>query len=226
MSDERFGQETLNVINELNRQGISKLSVIMRHSARNYDEDLKMEPFMWLTEEGKQFATSLGENLPENRRLRFFSSYIGRCIESAYLIDKGYLKTGGKTENPVVSKEVSPFYVLDLKKTIGIIMKQDVFTFIRNWIDGGIDDSVLMNAEASARQMMSFMAGNLNDSPEGTLDICITHDWNMYLMKEFGLGLDHETYGKIDYLEGVVIFENSGDLYITNHQKSPERLTV
>lgn len=224
MADIDFGLDTLKVIHDLHDRGVNKLSVIMRHSARNYDHDMTMEPFMWLTEEGRDLSRKLGEGLPENLSVRLFSSYIGRCIETAYLIDKGFSKKGGEAENNVVTRNLAPFYVLDFREIIDIIIEQNVFTFIRNWINEAIPGTVLMGAESSAKQMIQFMMKRLQETKNGSLDISITHDWNMYLLKEFGLGLPHEDYGKIEYLEGVVLFEKDGAFYLTNHQVDPVAL--
>ena len=45
-----FGTSTTNTIKELLNQGINRISVIIRHSARNYDkENPEREAFMTLT---------------------------------------------------------------------------------------------------------------------------------------------------------------------------------
>ncbi len=221
------GGETLSLIRHLNRQGIDRMSLILRHSKRDYHTDVHMEPFMCLTDEGRTLAFKLGEGLPENLSLKLFSSHIGRCIETAYLIDKGFVnKTGGYTEHNRVVRSVAPFYVRDMVKVVEIVKKTDVFTFIRNWIDGKIPEDILMNAREAAEKMFRFLAGGLRESDVNTLHVSVTHDWNVYLLKEFGLDLPHETFGKIAYLEGVVLFEKDGAIHIANHQKDPVRLSL
>ncbi len=218
--------ETASLIRNLNRQGIDKMSLMLRHSKRDYHKDVHMEPFMCLTDEGRDIAFQLGAALPENLSLKFFSSHIGRCIETAYLIDKGFVnKTGGFTESNRVSKAVAPFYVNDIGRVVEIVKKTDVSTFIRNWIDGDISEDILMNAKEASGRMFRFLAGGLLESDRNSLHVSVTHDWNVYLLKEFGLGLPHEAYGKIAYLEGVVLFEKEGEVYIVNHQKEPVPLS-
>lgn len=213
---------TLSLIRDLNSRGISRMSVAIRHSARHYDDDVKMEPFMCLTDKGRAMAQAMGEGLPENVVPHFFSSYIGRCIETSYLMDKGFVrKTGGLTRDNRVAPDMSPFYVKDIKKTVNILLERDTATFIRLWMDGGIDDAVLMKAEDAAEKMLTFMAGSLVESDRNSIQVSVTHDWNIYLLKEYGLGLPHETFGKIEYLEGVVVFEEKGKLYVAGHQKDP-----
>jgi hypothetical protein len=217
-----YGGETAALIRRLNEDGIDKMSLILRHSKRDYHKDVHMEPFMCLTDEGRDLAFNLGTGLPENLSLKLFSSHIGRCIETAYLIDKGFVKkTGGYTEHNRVAKPAAPFYVRDIGKIVDIVRKTDVSVFIRQWIDGGIPEDILMNAKEAADRMVRFLAGGLWDSHPNTLHVSVSHDWNLYLLKEFGLGLPHEAYGKIAYLEGVVLFEKGGETYIANHQKDP-----
>lgn len=218
--------ETASLIRNLNRQGIDKMSLMLRHSKRDYHKDVHMEPFMCLTDDGRDMAFQLGTALPENLSLKFFSSHIGRCIETAYLIDKGFVnKTGGVTENNRVSKTVAPFYVRDIRQVVEIVKTTDVSTFIRNWIDGDISEDILMNAKEAANRMFRFLAGGLFESDRNTLHVSVTHDWNVYLLKEFGLDLPHEKYGKIAYLEGIVLFEKDDNVYIVNHQKEPVLLS-
>ena len=222
MSEIIYGQKTISIINELHRQGVTRFSVIMRHSARHYDEDIQMEPFMPLTSEGRAFSYDYGRNLPVGLSARFFSSYIGRCIETAYLIDKGFTANkAGQTSNNSVSKDISPFYVVDFTKVIEIILEQETPVFIRNWLNNEFPESTIMNAKAAATRMFSLMINNFQELPENTFDIFVTHDWNMYLLKELGLGLRHEDYGNIEYLEGIVLFEKEDRLFITHHQAEP-----
>ena len=213
---------TLSLIRELNNRGISRMSVAMRHSARHYDEDVTMEPFMCLTGKGRSMAMAMGEGLPENATLQFFSSYIGRCIETAYLIDKGFVgKAGGVTVDNRVAMDMSPFYVKNMKKTVEMLLDVGTPAFMRHWMDGAIDDSLLMHAGKSAERMLKFMAGSVAEAERNTLLISVTHDWNIYLLKEYALDLHHETYGPIEFLEGVVVFEDGGKFYAMNHQKGP-----
>lgn len=227
MSETIYGRKTISLINELHNQGITRFSVIMRHSARHYDEDVQMEPFMPLTSEGKTFAKNYGAMLPAGLSARFFSSYIGRCIETAYLVDKGFTthKSGNTTSN-TVSKDISPFYIVDFTKLITIILEQETSVFIRNWINGKLPETTIMSAKTSVDRMLSFMTKNFQELPENSIDISVTHDWNIYLLKELGLGLKHEDNGAIDYLEGLVLFEKEGDIYLANHQSEPQKYVM
>lgn len=227
MAQIKYGNELISVINNLHQTGINKFSVIMRHSARYYDTDFQKEPFMPLTEEGRNLAYELGSKLPSGLSASFYSSFIGRCIETAYLIDKGYVNNSNVvTENNVVSEQIAPFYILDMQKLTGILRKQETSVFIRSWIDGHISESVLQNAKEASTTMFAYIIEKFKDVSEHAINIFVTHDWNMFLLKEFGTGLRHEDFGKIEYLEGLVLFEQHGEVFITHHQTEPKPLNL
>lgn len=222
----KYGKELISVINNLHKTGINKFSVIMRHSARQYDDDFQKEPFMPLTEEGRNLAYDLGRELPAGLSASFFSSFIGRCVETAYLIDKGYVNNNNNTitKNNVVSEQIAPFYIRNMQQLTKIILKQEIPVFIRNWIDGKIPESVLQNAETASASMFSYILDSFQKLSENAINIFVTHDWNMFLLKEFGTGLRHEDFGKIEYLEGLVLFEKNEEIFITHHQTEPKLL--
>ncbi len=226
MTQKNFGDNTIQLIKSLHKDGINKFSVIMRHSARHYNKDITMEPFQGLTDAGKELALRLGTNLPAGLHLRLFSSYIGRCIETAYLIDKGYTNKGGRTESPLLLNAISPSYIVDFKKAIEVILKMDTPRFIRSWIEGDLSPEVIQDTESVTTSMLSCIIDSLEDTHRDSIDIFITHDWNMYLLKELRLGLRHEQFGEVDYLEGVIIFKKNDCNYIVNHQTGLKRLNV
>ena len=224
MTDLNTGVETVQLVNALHKEGKTKITVILRHSIRHYDEKLYMEPFMGLTEEGKTQCLRAGQALPEGMMLRLFSSHIGRCIETAYLMDKGYLNGGGKTESNRLVRELSPFYVKDFEKAVELFSAQRVTEFIRNWIDGKYAQDVIMDAREVADRIFQVAISGLTETGTHHIDVLVTHDWNMYLLREFGLGLAHEACGEVGFLEGIVLFQDSGEIYLTHHRAEPRRL--
>lgn len=207
------GMESLALVNKLAESGANRISLIMRHAARKYDSDFRKEPFLGLTEEGKQSALEFGRYLPPGFELRLFSSYIGRCIETAYLMDKGYSMSGGATRIPEIEEKLAPFYIIDIKKILSMASTYDVFSFIRKWIDGDIPEDVIMSPYSASFHMLEFLK-QLLGSEKPAINICITHDWNMYLIREIFLGLMQEDAGEVAFLEGIAIYEKGGELYI------------
>jgi len=206
--------ESTALVNRLAESGASRISVIMRHAARKYDADMRKEPFLGLTDEGKQTALEFGKHLPAGFELRPYASYIGRCIETAYLMDKGYSMNGGTTKIPEIEELLAPFYIIDIKKILSIAASHDVFSFIRKWINGDIPEDVMMSPYSASIKMLDFLRKGLAyDKP--VINVCITHDWNIYLIREIFLGVMQEEAGEVAFLEGIAVYEKGGELYIT-----------
>ncbi len=218
-------QETIETIKQLLDSGAEKMSVIMRHSDRFYHRDTSMEAFMGLTEKGKEFAMKLGTQLPENPKPRLFSSHFGRCIETAYLIDKGYIKKhrlfNGHNSQAV---ELSPFYIKDIHKAIDIVREIGNVNFLRKWFDHEISETIMLNPEVAADTITDFMIKQISALNDGEIALCVSHDWNLFPLKEYKLELPHEEYGTVGYLESVIIFKKKGRNYIANYQKEPTLL--
>lgn len=227
MTTKDIGLQTLDTIQRLHAKGIRKIGVIMRHSERHYDPDNPVrEPFMNLTENGKDMSFKFGEQLPSQMCVRSFSSFIGRCIETAYLIDKGYMSKGGKTKSNTVAIFLSPFYAKNPAEILKTFLESGSSHFIRAWLNGDYSSEIIDDPEDSARKMVTFAKEQLNQSIENHIDISVTHDWNLYLIKEVFLGLKHEDAGKIEYLEGVVLYKENDIIFIANHQAEPRVLEV
>ena len=215
-------KQTIETITGLLNDGVQKISVIIRHSDRFFPKEARMEPFMGLTEGGKSFALELGKALPENPVPRLFSSTFGRCIETAYLIDKGYTQQH-KTPvaHTITSDYLAPFYIKDIETAIRLVQAQGSEQFIRNWFDNKIDDKVMENPEKTSAILSEYMIDRLKEMDDNQIAVCVSHDWNIFPLKEFKLGLAHETKGDVGYLDGVVFYENGGHYFATSFQCEP-----
>ncbi len=216
-------RQTVETITGLLDDGIQKISVIIRHSDRFFPKEARMEPFMGLTDAGKSFALELGKSLPANPVPKLFSSTLGRCIETAYLIDKGYTQQH-RTPVPhnITSDHLAPFYIKDIEKAIHLVEAQGSERFIRSWFDNKIDDGVMENPEKTSAILSEYMTDRLKLLNGNEIAVCVSHDWNIFPLKEFKLGLAHETKGDVGYLDGVVFYEKEGQYFVTSFQCDPQ----
>ncbi|WP_408622811.1 histidine phosphatase family protein [Desulfosudis oleivorans] len=193
----------------------------MRHSARRYAEHPAGEPFMELTEEGKEIAHAWGKALPPGAPVSFFSSFIGRCIETAYLIDKGHVAAGGQTRHTVIEETLSPYYVRNAHRFLEVC--KTLSDFFTQWFAGRISPEIIDHPSDIAGRMAGFWHHRLDTGSTGekTVDICITHDWNLFVAREYLLGLAHDAHGDVAYLDGVVVFEEKGKRYIVSPDNDP-----
>lgn len=214
--------QTLTVIQQLLNQNITKIAAIIRHSERFYGTTPSSEPFMGLTLAGMEYAVEMGQNFPSSPLPRLYSSPFGRCIETAYLIDKGFTRQHGMalTHNQP-EEQLAPFYIKDIKKALNLLKEQGTRTYIRNWFDNRLDDTVMESPATTTAALTRFMTEKINSLADNEIAICVSHDWNIFPLKEFALGLPHEEAGDIEYLDGVVFFENNGRVYITSYQTDP-----
>ena len=218
-------EQTLSSINSLLDQGIKKISILARHSERLFSIEAKMEPFMQLTETGKTLAYDFGRALRPEPVPRLSSSFMGRCIETAYLIDKGFTsRHNGLLSHNTVDNRLAPFYIKDIDKAVQRILVEGNNLFIRNWFDGKIGENIIENPEKTADLICSLMVEQIRNLSENQVAISITHDWNIYPVKEFKLGLRHEDCGDVGYLESILVFENRNRYYVTGFQTDPVEL--
>jgi hypothetical protein len=215
-------EQTIETINRTLDSGINKISVLIRHSDRFYAKDPKQEPFMGLTDQGKDCAFEFGLKLRSNRVPKLCSSFIGRCIETSYLIEKGFSKKNQITlDHNYLSDMLGPLFVKDVEKAIVLLQKLDNDPFLREWFDKRIDESIMENPEKTSDNLCKFMVDQVKNLKENQISLCISHDWCIFPIKEFKMNLKHETSGDVGYLDGLVFFEKENNYYITNYQTDP-----
>ena len=218
-------KETLGIINDLLGKGVEKISVIMRHSARHYHQTVQMEPFMGLTEIGKDYAMEFGATLPTEPAPIFFSSHFGRCIETAYLMDKGYTKKHCRFNgHNTLSLELAPFYIKDMPQAFTAFDEMGNDPFLRAWFNKELPREMMQDSEETADVLTGFLTDRLDQLKPGQIALCVSHDWNLYPLREHKLDLPFEEHGRVEFLESVVVFEQGGKNFIMNHQREPREI--
>ena len=222
-----YGQNTLKMIHDLHQKGIKRYVALMRHSARHYGTT-ENEGEMGLNEEGKEAAYNFGKALPEDSFIRFFSSPVNRCVDTATLIEKGFLSIGGESETNRTLETLSVFYFKDVLKVVEfafeLIKMGNYPTFFRNWFDGKIPD-LMADSKQSAQTLIKTLLDILEE-PGAYGNICISHDMSLFLIKEYYLGIKAEESVNIEYLEGVFIYEWNGTYYISQYQSEAQSLKL
>ena len=218
--------ETLGVIGRLKDSGVKKLSVIIRHSERFFSENHRQEMFMPLTPKGRNRAFEFGQRLAGIATPVMHTSHIARCVETAYLIDKGFTKESGiSIDHAVVDIPASPFYIKDVHPIIKMSRDMGSTKFLRHWFDQKIDPNIIEDPLVTCEEICGYMTGRLKELRDGQIAVCASHDWNLFPLKEFKFALPHETAGDVGYLEGVVFYEKEGQVFITCHQADPLTLS-
>ena len=218
-------EQTLTTLNQLLDRGVEKISLIIRHSERFFSEDAQMEPFMGLTPEGKAYAAQLGAALRPGPSLQLHSSFFGRCIETAYLIDKGYTRANNHLlDHNCTQQMLAPFYIKDIGTAIHMVEDQGSKQFLRNWFDNRIDDTVMEHPEKTADRLCEFMVDRIQSMDGTGVSLCVSHDWNIFPIKEFKMKMPHETGGDVGYLDGLAFYRENDQFWLTSHQCDPVAL--
>ena len=221
------GENTLKLVNDLFNQGTEHIILLMRHSAREYEpgrHDL-LNP---LTEEGRMLAKDLGRKLPKSVIIRGYTSPAERCVDTAEQIMAGHKENGGQVMRNRVVEALGVFYVLDqMKMFMAMQAAGGLVGFQRQWFSGEVSPDILMPADLSANLIAGLAKEKLKEKlSEPRVDLMVSHDFTLYLLKHQLLGQDSERYPDVIYLDGIAIFERDGRTYIQSHHEAAVELKI
>jgi len=210
----RYGTATLELVERIHAGGADHAVLLMRHSAREYEpgrHDLENP----LTEAGREFARALGRELPKQLTLRAYASPPQRCMETAELVLAGHRDLGGAATRHRPLEALGVFYVLDqMKMWRGLREAGGLPAYFDAWFEGRVAGDTLMDPDLACRVLIDVLAEKLR-SPvaESQLDVCVSHDMTLYLLRSRVLGVAPEAR-EVAYLDGLVLYENRGELRI------------
>jgi broad specificity phosphatase PhoE len=219
-----FGESTIDLLNRVFGAGVEHAVVLMRHSAREFAPDRHdlMNP---LTPEGRRLARQLGSRLPGYLTLRGYASPPERCMETAALVLEGHAAKGGRTTRHRPLEALGVFYALDqMKMWKGLQQAGGLVPYLQSWIAGQVPRDAMMPADMAARLILRVLADKL-DAPvaDRQLDVCISHDMTLYLLRQCLLqeGVDGP---EVAFLDGLVIYRQAGELWMTSHHGEPRSI--
>ena len=219
-------RQTIELVRNLLGQGVDRISLVLRHSDRQYSDNPRLEPFMGLNDSGKAYAFDLGKSFPLDLTPVLFSSHFGRCVETAYLIDKGFTSVSGKLlPHNTLDTALTPFYVKDIVTATRMLIETSSNQFVQNWFDKTIDESIMLDPEVTANRISDFMVSRLKELSPGQAAVCVTHDWNIFPIKQFKLKLSSEDALDAGYLDAVAFFEKDGRIFTAARQFEPVQIS-
>ncbi len=206
-----FGAATLAMLEAVYGRGVRRAVVLMRHSAREYAPD-RHDLLNPLTEEGRRWARQLGEALPKHLTVRAYASPPHRCMETAELVLAGHESGGGNVTRHRPLEALGVFYALDQMKMWQGMRSAGMIPYLGSWFAGEVPRDALMPAAVASRLLLRVLTEKLR-SPvaEHQLDVCVSHDMTLYLMRSMLLGVPL-TEADVAYLDGLVLFEEAGAL--------------
>jgi broad specificity phosphatase PhoE len=206
-----YGDSTLALVAEVLAEGVEHAVLLMRHSAREFEpgrHDLENP----LTDQGRDLARRLGARMDKRLCLRGYASPAQRCVETSALILEGHRDGGGATTRHRPIEALGVFYVLDQMKMYKAMMEADgQFEFLERWYRGELAGDVMIPADVAARLAARVAAEKLRQPLGGPqLDVCVSHDMTVYLIRDQLLGERSAELGEVRFLDALIMY-NEGD---------------
>jgi len=225
-----YGQELLKTIGSLPLDGQS--AALLRHAARFPIVDPAQPTLAEITPEGAADAENLGRSIAGFDRVRLFHSPVKRCRQTAECIARGAQAAGLTVEQVGPEAALGVDYILDLTEA-GRLTSQHGEYFVRLWREGRIARNVIRATTQIAEAKLAYLTRKLQEpGKQGRrLDLHVSHDWNILVLRELMLGVRHEEAGWLDFLDGLAFSLGAAGLRVEyrDHQRTqalPWRFTV
>jgi len=214
-----YGNETVKSIQKWSPS--AHVAVLMRHSERPQIHSVRGNDELPLTPSGVEAAMEFGRGLTSCVLLRTFSSPALRCRQTANAIAEGAASIGINTKNLGVHPELGGFFIvnrdqaLDKADELEALRGTPTFSnFVRFWFSGEIPEDVVQPMELAVYNQLGFLKEHLRtERRPGVVDIHVSHDWNVMLLREGIFGVRMEEVGIPQYLDGVLVFHKNGKLH-------------
>lgn len=212
------GDELLETINALRAE---RAAVVLRHAARHPIVDPREPLAAELTDAGRQDSEAFGARLTGFARLRLFHSPVKRCQQTAECVAAGATRAGLAVELAGAQPELGVAYILDQTET-GRLSGAHGEHFVRLWFTNQVPERLILRAPDIARRKLAYLDAKLAEPAPGgrRLDLHITHDWNVLILREILLGVRHEEAGWAPFLDGVVFTAEAGTLRAFYRERS------
>jgi broad specificity phosphatase PhoE len=154
-----------------------------------------------LTEKGKLDAFEMGRTIEGFERIRLFHSPAVRCRETAYAIAQGFSDRGGTVHGTIETPDLCAPYLKDdrvLKEA-----ERQGHGFMRSWFIGQFDPDWISPTSEAADIVLAPLLQRMMEGEADQLDIHVSHDWEIMLLREELLGVRYEEAGWIDYLGSI-----------------------
>jgi hypothetical protein len=196
------GDELLGTLHTLRAE---HTAVVLRHAARHPIADPREPLAAELTSAGRQDAEAFGSRLRGFAHVRLFHSPVKRCQQTAECVAAGAARAGLAVELVGAQPELGVAYILDQIET-GRMSGVHGEHFVRLWFTNQVSERLILRAPDIARRKLTYLRARLAEPADGgrRIDLHISHDWNVLILRELLLGVRHEDAGWAPFLDGVV----------------------
>ncbi len=212
------GRELLATLSTLSA---NRAAAVLRHAARHPIVDPRAPLAAELTEAGHRDAEAFGASIQDFDRVRLFHSPVKRCQQTAESIASGAARAGLSVELVGGRPELGVAYILDQVET-GRLSGLHGEHFVRLWFTGQVTDNLILPPAGIAKRKLAFLREKLSEPATGgrRLDLHISHDWNVIILRELLLGVRHEEAGWAPFLDGVAFTTDAESLRALYRERS------
>ena len=165
----------------------SKIYLLLRHAERNHitPDDKDFGAHVGLTDRGRSQAVALGRMIPAIGDAVYFSSPVGRCVETAKCIHEGRKLAGfgacaGASVNVTPLNELGDFFVRDVP-AYEQTLREGFYEGICKWLESG-EHGAFWPLHERAEQMRKMMF----EKAQSRFNIFVTHDaWIVPCLSHF-----------------------------------------
>lgn len=179
-------------------------AAFLRHAKRFPITDASEPTLAEITPDGAAAAEAFGAGIRGFDRVRIFHSPVKRCRQTAECLARGVAAAGGSVSVEGPEDALGIDYIVDMKEAGRLTLKHGEH-FVRLWFSGQIPATVVRAAEEIAARKLLHLTQRLQEpcAQGRRLDLHVSHDWNIIILRELLLGVCHEQVGWLDFLDGV-----------------------
>ncbi|KQM11210.1 hypothetical protein AOA80_10080 [Methanomassiliicoccales archaeon RumEn M1] len=214
-----YGSDVLAALGKVNGNG--PCAIIVRHAARHPIVDIRRSLEVGLTDEGMNDARRFGSTVGAFSCVRLFHSPALRCQQTAEHMMRGLEGNGASVSITGPERNLCAPYMKD--ESCLARAAQVGKGFIREWFEGQLDEEWILDTAAAADMVMAPIVERLQEpGGEGRLDIHVSHDWEISLLREELFGLRHEDVGWPPFLDGILFRADGGKIKVmyNSHETS------
>lgn len=226
MEARKPGDGAIDLIEAVFAEGVDHAGVLLRHSAREYNQDIH-DLLNQLTDEGRELCERLGAKLDKALTLRAYASPADRCVETGELILRAHRARGGDATRCRPVEGLGVFYVLDQMKAWRAMQQPGgIVGFLQTWFDGGVAGDTMMPAEIAAKLVLRIMTGKLEKPvAKPQLDLFVSHDVTLHVMRNCLLG-EPADGPEVEFLDGLIAFRRDDAWWLQSRHGMARRVST
>jgi hypothetical protein len=177
-------------------------ALLIRHADRDGALDRVVGDQQGINELGAKRSVAFGRYLRRFGDIGFYSSPVGRCVDTCALIAAGFGKEATIEQTEFLGMR-APFMV-DPEAAYRLMGSMGLNPFIEAYVKDELDPRVVMPCAAGTRLFFRYALERMRDRPGGVSIFC-THDIILTPTMVRYFGFDFKAKGLVPFLDGIVL---------------------